>query len=362
MKENTKTTLKTLSEKYDKIMQELRTFRKDKRKRKQNDLEEDTTYLQTERENFSAQIENILERTKMDKLKNIVKGKEYEHKSLILLSSAFSTLGILINNKWVSCENGIHKTFNWLSLTSLLCLIVAYIFYKIMDKAYKHFFNIPFLLKNFDKDDKKEKLIDFISIGFVLALIAFSMITNTIAFKNLGANTTTSIFLGYGIDIVNLICVWFKNKFTSLNGYNSNRPDAESFNKKNREKEEKNTQEKEEKNLNLKQGKNTMDNDFEQNLNLGFFSKKVEEKEAEKTQEKVEKKQGKAGRKMDRRTREKIIKNILALEAGKAITKKSVKYDGYDKMLKALCKELENDNNIIFSKVGKDGKKRYYKK
>lgn len=358
MKENTKTTLKTLSEKYDKIMQELRTFRKDKRKRKQNDLEEDTTYLQTERENFSAQIENILERTKMDKLKNIVKGKEYEHKSLILLSSAFSTLGILINNKWVSCENGIHKTFNWLSLTSLLCLIVAYIFYKIMDKAYKHFFNIPFLLKNFDKDDKKEKLIDFISIGFVLALIAFSMITNTIAFKNLGANTTTSIFLGYGIDIVNLICVWFKNKFTSLNGYNSNILDAE----KNREKEEKNTQEKEQKNLNLKQGKNTMDNDFEQNLNLGFFSKKVEEKEAKKTQEKEQKKQGKAGRKMDRRTREKIIKNILALEAGKAITKKSVKYDGYDKMLKALCKEFENDNNIIFSKVGKDGKKKYYKK
>lgn len=358
MKENTKTTLKNLSEKYDKIMQELRTFRKDKRKRKQNDLEEDTTYLQTERENFSAQIENILERTKMDKLKNIVKGKEYEHKSLILLSSVFSTLGILINNNWVSCKNGIHKTFNWLSLTSLLCLIVAYIFYKIMDKAYKHFFNIPFLLKNFDKDDKKEKLIDFISIGVVLGLITFSMITNTIAFKSLGANTITSIFLGYGIDIVNLICVWFKNKFTSLNGYNSNILDAE----KNGEKEEKNTQEKEQKNLNLKQGKNTMDNDFEQNLNLGFFSKKVEEKEAKKTQEKEQKKQGKAGRKMDRRTREKIIKNILALEAGKAITKKSVKYDGYDKMLKALCKELENDNNIIFSEVGKDGKKRYYKK
>ena len=359
MKENTKTTLNKLSEKYDKIMQELRAFRNDKRKRKQNDLKEDTTYLQTERENFSAQIENILERTKMDKLKNIVKGKEYEHKSLILLSSVFSTLGILIDNNWISCNNGIHKTFNLLSLTSLLCLIVAYVFFLIMDKAYKHFFNIPFLLKNFDKDNKKEKLIDFISIVFVLGLIVFSMVTNTIAFKNLGANTTTSIYLGYGIDIVNLICVWFKNKFSSLNGYNSNRPDTENFDKKNEENTQENMQKNFEKSSNLKYVQNTTNSDFTSNLGLNFFSEKNEEN----AQEKEQKKQAKAGRKMDKRTREKIIKNILALEAGKAITKKSVKYDGYDKMLKALCKELESDNNsIVFSKVGKDGKTRYYKK
>jgi hypothetical protein len=359
-------TIKKIAQKYNTTMQDLRNFKRDKRDRKQKDLQDDTNFLQVEKENFSAQVQNILEKTKMNKLKSIVKGKEYENKSLLILSSFFSTLGILINNNWVSCENGIHKTFNWLSITSLLCLIVAYIFYKIMDKAYKHFFNSPFLLKNFDKDDRKEKLIDFISIGLVLALIVFSMITNTVAFKSLGANTITSVFLGYGIDIINIICVWFKNKFTSLNGYNSDSPDAESLDKNN----DKNLEKNNEKNTNLKDIQNCDNKGIDTNLGLNFFSKKNDEnldKKIDKNNDKKldknnDKNYGKAGRKMDKKTRERIIKEIEKLEKDKPVTRKNVNYKGDDKMLKRLCYELLEQDKLIYSKTDKNNRVRFYRK
>ena len=90
-------TIKKISQKYNNAMQDLRNFKHDKRNRKQQDLQDDTNFLQIEKENFYAQIQNILEKTRMNKLKNIVKGKEYENKSLLILSSLFSTLGILIH-------------------------------------------------------------------------------------------------------------------------------------------------------------------------------------------------------------------------------------------------------------------------
>lgn len=363
-------TIKKISQKYNNAMQDLRNFKHDKRNRKQKDLQDDTNFLQIEKENFNAQIQNILEKTRMNKLKNIVKGKEYEHKSLLIFSSIFSTLGILLNNNWIKCEDGLHKNFKWISFTTLVCLIVAYLFYMIMDKTYKHFFNIPFLFENFDKDKKGERIMDFISLVICMIIFGFSMLTNTIAFKSLGANIATSIFLGVGIDLININCVWFKNKFTSLNGYNSHDENTENFIKKSDENLEKNN----EKNSNFEYIQNCMDKVKYSNLGLDFFSKKNDEKLDKnldkKTYEKIEKKEqkktdkkyNKAGRKMDKKTRERIIKEIEKLEKDKPVTKKNVNYKGDDKMLKRLCKELEEEKKLVYSKIGKNNRVRFYKK
>lgn len=359
-------TIKKIAEKYNDTMQDLRNFKRDKRSRKQNDLEEDTTYLQTERKNFSAQIENILERTKMDKLKNIVKGKEYEHKSLLIFSSIFSTLGILLNNKWIRCDDGLHKNFKWISFTTLVCLIVAYLFYKIMDKTYKHFFNIPFLFENFDKYKKSERIFDFISLVICMIIFAASMLTNTIAFKSLGANIATSVFLGVGIDLININCVWFKNKFTSLNGYNLQDRNTENFIKKSEENLDKNLEKNNEKNTNLKAIQNCMDKGIDTDLSLNFFSKNNQEKDTKKLDKNLEKNNkknyGKAGRKMDKKTRERIISEIEKLEKDKPVTRKNVNYKGDDKMLKRLCNELIEKEKFIYSKNDKNNRVRFYRK
>ena len=347
-------TIKKISQKYNNAMQDLRNFKHDKRNRKQQDLQDDTNFLQIEKENFYAQIQNILEKTRMNKLKNIVKGKEYENKSLLILSSLFSTLGILIHNNWITCSNGLHKNFKWLSFTSLVCLIVAYIFYKIMDKTYKHFFNIPFLFNNFDKYNKKDKIIDIISLIICMGLFVFSMVTNTIAFRSLGANMSTSFFLGIGIDLINIICVWFKNKFTSLDGYNL----------------QKNNEKNNEKNASSEYIQNCMDKGKYSNLGLDFFAKKNTEKKTENLDKNNDKKldknndknYGKAGRKMDKKTRERIIKEIEKLEKDKPVTKKNVNYKGDDKMLKRLCKELEEEKKLVYSKIDKNNRVRFYKK
>lgn len=355
-------TIKKISKKYNNTMQDLRNFKRDKRDRKQKDLQDDTNFLQVEKENFNAQIQNILERTKMDKLKNIVKGKEYEHKSLLIFSSLFSTLGILLNNNWIKCENGLHKNFKWISFTTLICLIVAYLFYKIMDKTYKHFFNIPFLFENFDKYKKGERIMDFISLVICMIIFAFSMLTNTIAFKSLGANIATSIFLGVGIDLININCVWFKNKFTSLNGYNSQDRNTENNIKKSDENLEKNLEKNNEKNTNFKAIQNCMDKRIDNDLSLNFFSKNNQEKDTKKIEKNNKKNYGKAGRKMDKKTRERIIKEIEKLEKDKPVTKKNVNYKGDDKMLKRLCKELEEEKKLVYSKIGKNNRVRFYKK
>ena len=342
-----------LAGKYDNTSKDLRLFRSDKRNRMQKDLQEDITYLDIEKQNFNAQILNIIEKTKMNKLKTIVKGKEYKHKSLLILSSLFSTLGILITNKWITCKNGLHMTFDVLSFTTLICFVVAYIFYKIMDKAYKHFFNVPFLFNNFDKaaDRKKDKIINVISLCGCMILFIFSMITNTIAFIELGANIMTSVFLGVGIDLINIYCVWYKNKFTSLDGYNIDITSDKKLN-----------------NDNNKNSIQNIDNrDFGQNLDLNFF----DSNNNNKTKTKIEKFKNKdvkvnrydikkVGRKIDKRTREKLLILIKDLPAGKQVTKKNIGYTGDDKLLKRLCTEL--DGELVKGVVGKDGKTRFYKK
>lgn len=363
-------TIKKIAEKYNDTMQDLRNFKRDKRFRKQKDLQDDTHFLKVEKENFNAQIQNILEKTKMNKLKDIVKGKEYEHKSLLVFSSIFSTLGILLNNNWIRCEEGLHKNFKWISFTTLICLIVAYLFYKIMDKTYKHFFNIPFLFENFDKYKKSERIFDFISLVICMVIFSASMLTNTIAFKSLGANIATSIFLGVGIDLININCVWFKNKFTSLNGYNFQDKNTENFIKKSDEKLDKNLEKNNEKNTNSEAIQNCMDKRTDTDLSLNFFSKNNQEKDTKKLDKNLEKindknnkkNYGKAGRKIDKKTRERIIKEIEKLEKDKPVTKKNVNYKGDDKMLKRLCRELEEEKKLVYSKIDKNNRVRFNKK
>ena len=191
---------------------------------------------------------------------------------------------------------------------------------------------------------------------------------------SLGANILTSIFLGVGIDLININCVWFKNKFTSLNGYNLQDKNTKNFIQKSDENLEKNNdknlEKNNEKNTNLKAIQNCMDKRIDNDLSLNFFSKNNQEKDTKKLDKNLEKNNeknnkknyGKAGRKMDKKTRERIISEIEKLEKDKPVTRKNVNYKGDDKMLKRLCNELIEKEKFIYSKTDKNNRVRFYRK
>ena len=218
--------IKTLAKKYDTMCNDTNTFKTDKRKRQSKNLQTDIDYNNSKKEWFTSKIALIKDSTFMKRFETLIQGKEYKIILLLWISSVMSTFGIMIRNSWIINEKGkgLKINFEFKSATTVICIIVSYTFYLIQGKAYKHFNNVPQLLSHFDitRDRLKQKIINLISVVGVFAIFIMSMWTNVIAFHTFGCDYVTSCFIGIGIDFTCIYCTWYHNKFTSLDGYQTN--------------------------------------------------------------------------------------------------------------------------------------------
>lgn len=206
--------IKKISNKYNQVCTDLVQFKKDKFNRSKSLFNFENSKIESEKKNIKQKISILVEKAKINTLIRIVKADDYRIGILQSISAAMSTLGIAIKNKWIKLDSGI--AYKYIPI----CLLVCFIFYLIQSISYKHFGNVPFLLKNFDNDNRKQKIINITSIivcGFVWGMSIWS---NVLALQKSGCDGVTSRFCGYGIDIMSILCVWYRTKFTTLTGYN----------------------------------------------------------------------------------------------------------------------------------------------
>ena len=83
------------------------------------------------------------------------------------------------------------------------------------------------------------------------AVWGMSIWSNVLALQKFGCDAVTSRFCGYGIDIMSILCVWYRTKFTTLTGYNDD------IDKQNNDIVDKNTEKERQINYILEKIKNT---------------------------------------------------------------------------------------------------------
>ena len=237
--------LKKISKKYDQICTDLTQFKKDKFNRSKSLFNFENTKIESEKKNIKQKISILVEKAKINTLVRIVKADDYRIGILQSISAAMSTLGIGLKNKWISIEKGI--SYKHIPI----CLLVCFIFYSIQTISYKHFANVPYLLKNFDNENKKQKIINISSVIVCAAVWGMSIWSNVLALQKFGCDAVTSRFCGYGIDIMSILCVWYRTKFTTLTGYNDD------IDKQNNDIVDKNTEKERQINYILEKIKNT---------------------------------------------------------------------------------------------------------
>lgn len=210
---------------------------------------------------------------------------------------------------------------------------------------------------------------------FISAMVLASITTNFIFWYTLLNNIIMAALYSIMYDLICVLSTLFYSKYYYMQDMDlEDKPQAENNVYLLEQKQDENTEKNIEKNTNEKLNENIIDTSNCNNLSLDFFTEKIDEKEDEKEDPKLdpkdtvaaEEKPGKpgkkGGRKIDKRTREKLTKAIEELAPDSIITKKSLGYKGNVSILKSLCEELAKNGKLVYFKVGKDNKRRYYKK
>lgn len=190
---------------------------------------------------------------------------------------------------------------------------------------------------------------------FIAIMIVASIVTNFIFWHTVLKNIIFAILFSCMFDTICFIATLMHTKYYYMDNIQL---DAEQEHQENKKADAETK--KEDKKTDTDADKNT------NKLALAFFGKNQKDKVVGNTINKdfkqdteTKKKQGKAGRKIDARTRKKIIEKIKTLESDAYITRKKINFNGSDNLLKVICEELLNELTKV--KIDKNGKRRFYR-
>lgn len=200
---------------------------------------------------------------------------------------------------------------------------------------------------------------------FISIMVVASITTNFIFWDTLLKNIYIAGLFSITFDFICVFATLLFNKYYYMINIDLNSEEEEKQVLMLEDKQEENHEKNSEKNISEKLNENIIDTSNCNNLTLDFFTEKNDEKEDPKLDPKDaaagEPNKRKGGRKIDIRTRKKLINLIEKLESNQIITRKSLGFTGNVSILKALCKELAENGSLVYSKVGKDNKQRFYK-
>lgn len=356
-----KNAIKDRKERVREVDKELYYLKAEETREKEQTLRNEISLLKVERNT---------QRIKEVPIKKASMFKRYRKVSEII-SSLTSVCGIsiyfnLVDLKILFSEYWAYYLLKGGALGNILgLLILGIIFNRGISFTYALLEENTTLNGNFYNYLKKHRYI------FISAMVLASITTNFIFWYTLLNNIIMAALYSIMYDLICVLSTLFYSKYYYMQDMDlEDKPQAENTVYCIEEKPQEIIEENTEKNRDQKVNENILNTDPCVPLNFDFFCKTDKEKTEQKKDslasnvaaDEKEPKRNKGGRKIDKRTREKLTKAIEELAPDSIITKKSLGYKGNVSILKSLCEELAKNGKLVYFKVGKDNKRRYYKK
>lgn len=352
-----KNAIKDRKERIREVDKELFYLKAEETREREQALRNEIQLLKTERNT---------QRIKEVPIKKASMFKRYRKVSEVI-SSLTSVCGIsiyfnLIDLKVLFSEYWAYYLLKGGALGNILgLLILGIIFNRGISFTYALLEENTTLNGNFYNYLKKHRYI------FISVMVLASITTNYIFWYTLLNNIIMAALYSIMYDLICVLSTLFYSKYYYMQDMDlDEKPQAENtvycIEEKPQEIIEENTEQ--------KVNENILNTDPYVPLNFDFFCKNDKEKTEQKKDSLASNvaaderapKSNKGGRKIDKRTREKLTKAIEELAPDSIITKKSLGYKGNVSILKSLCEELAKNGKLVYFKVGKDNKRRYYKK
>ena len=341
---------KDRQEKVREIDKELYKLDKEKIQEDKEKLNNDIDLLKTKRN--TERIKQIPEKHAR-KFKRARKTSE-------LISTLTSVFGIaiifnLVDMKYLFTKHCLAYLLNG-GLSNILFLgVLGFMFNRGINFTYTLIAEDTTIKRNFLDYLKNTRYI------FTSCMIIASVLTNFVFWNTVLKNVIFAILFSGMFDVICVIATLIHTKYYYMDNIqlDNTHQEEKEIKKNNVENNAENTDklglnffaEKKEKNSNDNLIGNTINSELRQNEDIKKNSKKTEKKPG--------KTHGKPGRKIDARTRKKIIEKIQSLESNAYITKKKINFDGDDKLLKIVCEELID--KLVYLKIDKNNKRRFYR-
>lgn len=339
---------KERKEKVRAIDKELYNLDKDKIHEDKEKLNNDIDLLKTKRNT---------ERVKQIPEKHAKKFKRARNTSE-LISTLTSVFGIaiifnLMDMKYLFTKDCFVYLLNG-GLSNLLFLItLGFMFNRGINFTYTLIAEHTTIKRNFLDYLKNTRYI------FTSCMIIASILTNFVFWNTILKNVIFAILFSCMFDVICVIATLIHTKYYYMDNIQLDNAEQDQEKEKIEQKKDEETSENIDnlsldffgKNNNTKLVGNTINSELRQNKDIKKNSKKTEKKPG--------KTPGKPGRKIDAKTRKKIIDKIQALERNAYITKKKINFNGDDKLLKIVCEELIN--KLVYVKLDKNNKRRFYR-
>lgn len=329
----------------------------------------DNEQIQEDKEKLYSDIDLLKTKRNTERVKQIPQkhAKKFKRarKTSELISTLTSVLGIaisfnLIDLKYLFTKHYLEYLLNGGLFNILFLFVIGYMFNRGINFTYVLLGEDTTIKHNFLDYLKRTRYI------FIAIMIVASIVTNFIFWNTVLKNIIFAILFSCMFDTICFIATLMHTKYYYMDNIQLDAEREHQENKKadaETKKEDKKTDTDADKNTDKLKlaffGKNQKDKVVGNTINSELRQNKDTKKNSKKTEKKPGKTPGKPGRKIDARTRKKIIEKIQALEKNSYITKKKINFNGDDKLLKIVCEELID--KLVYLKIDKNNKRRFYR-
>ena len=314
----------------------------------------DNEQIQEDKEKLYSDIDLLKTKRNTERIKQIPEkhAKKFKkaRKTSEMISTLTSVFGTairlnLIDLKYLFTKHCLEYLFGGGLFNILFLVVIAYFFNIGINFTYTLIAEETTIKRNFYDYIKKPRHI------FASVMIVASISTNFIFWNTILKNIIFAILFSAMFDFICVIATLLHTKYYYMDNIQLDAEQEHQESKKADAESKKEDKKNDTLALNFF-GKNKKEKVVQNTMNSDFRQKKVLEKIEEKTSKK-------AGRKIDARTRKKIIEKIQNLKSNEYITRKKIGFNGDDKLLKTVCEELIN--KLVYVKIDKSNKRRFYR-